>query len=49
MSDSRTNATPETTNVAPTAYPPVRENQMAIETEVEQGAITSGTAELNAE
>ncbi|MEH2455966.1 eCIS core domain-containing protein [Nostoc sp.] len=39
MSDSRTTATPETTNAAPTAHPPVRENQQASEAEVEQGAI----------
>ncbi|MEH1867450.1 MAG: DUF4157 domain-containing protein [Nostoc sp.] len=39
MSDSHTTATPETTNAAPTAHLPVRENQMAIEGEVEQGAI----------
>jgi uncharacterized DUF497 family protein len=48
MSDSRTTATPEKTNAAPTTHPPVRENQSAVEAEVEQAAITSGTAELNA-
>jgi hypothetical protein len=40
MSDSHTSATPETKNAAPTAHPPVRENQRAVEAEVEQGAIT---------
>jgi hypothetical protein len=39
MSDSHTTATPETTNAAPTAHPPVRQNQRVVEAEVEQGAI----------
>jgi len=39
MADSHSTATPETTNAAPTANPPVRENQRAVEAEVEQGAI----------
>ena len=45
MSDSHTTATPETTNAAPRAHPPVRENQRSVEAEVEveveveQGAI----------
>ena len=40
MSDSHTTATPETTNAAPTAHPPVRENQRSVEAEVEQGNIS---------
>jgi Domain of unknown function (DUF4157) len=39
MTDSRTTATPETTNATPTTHLSVRESQQAIATEAEQGAI----------